>query len=178
MRAVFLALPLASLIFTAGCSCGVKQDCNVCTPAAVVAAPVSVSTQAVAAEVKAEDVLTMEQYQKLLAEGKVTPLEAAKPAAAVEKKAAPTVVKQAVQAEKKAVVSSPAPGSPMPVSAPVVQPSAPAAPAGVMTIPSMPLPEGWTYMHEEDLSDGRLNTRADEQLYYYSQLRREQQAGG
>lgn len=181
MRKLLLALPLASLVFAAGCSCAFKDDCNTCTSVAVAEAPVS--TKTVMAETKSGDVLTMEQYQKLLAEGKVTPLPERKnvvaPVVAVapkaekvapivvaetkaEKKAEPVVVKQVVKEEKKVVATKPAPRKAAPV-----QQSITSTPAGIRTIPGMPLPEGWSYIHEEDLTGGKINPEADQ---FYSQV--------
>lgn len=173
MRKLLLALPLASLVFAAGCSCAFKEDCNTCTSVAVAEAPVS--TKAVMAQTKTGDVLTMEQYQKLLAEGKVTPLpgqtapavaaapkaEKVEPIVVAEKKAEAVVVKETVaKVETKTVaVKQPAPRKAAPVQQSITR-----TPAGVMTIPGMPLPEGWSYIHEEDLTGGKVNRQAD-QLY-------------
>lgn len=176
MRKLLLALPLASLVFAAGCSCAFKEDCNTCTSVAVAEAPVS--TKAVMAQTKSGDVLTMEQYQKLLAEGKVTPLpgrtnvvpapavaaapkvEKVEPIIVTETRVEPVVAKQVVKEEKKTVaVRQPAPRKAAPVQQSITR-----TPAGVMTIPGMPLPEGWSYIHEEDLTNGKVNREAD-QLY-------------
>ncbi|MCD8350451.1 MAG: hypothetical protein LUC93_07570 [Planctomycetaceae bacterium] len=161
MRRLLLALPLASLIFAAGCN-----TCNTCTTVA----DASVSTEIVTAGVKSGDVLTMEQYQALLAKGKVTALPAhenvatapvkAAPAVAVAEKKAETVVAPVVKEEKAAAPKVIA-------QKPAVRQAAPArrnVPT-VRTIPSMPLPEGWSYIIEEDLTGGQLHPEAAQMFY-------------
>lgn len=155
MRKLLLALPLASLIFAAGCC--TDETCGTCTASA--GRPIAVAS----APVKAGEVLTMEQYEKLVAEGKLTP--ASTDAVAAAQKAEPVVVAKAapqpvVKEEKVAVRRAPA--------APVAS-----TPAGIRTIPGMALPEGWSYIHEKDLSGGKVNNEAEQ---FYSQVKTSEKA--
>lgn len=165
---LFLALPLASVLMLAGCSCGTgtcsipADDCNTCavvTSPAVVAAPAATVAQPaweyVTASAKSAQSgvtqMTAEEYQALLASGKVrevgsdsavsTPVVAAKPAVV---KAAPVVAKAApVKTRVQTVVET----------------------SSVPHIPAMPLPKGWDYIHEKDLRNGALNTLPVDQYY-------------
>ncbi len=166
MRKLLLALPLASIFFAAGCS-----TCNTCTTVA----DATVSTEIVTAGVKAGDVLTMEQYQALLAKGKVTALPASEtvataPAVVAEKKAV-TVATPVVKEEKAA--------TPKVVAQKTVErqaaPTRRSVPT-VRTIPAMPLPEGWSYINEEDLTGGKLHPEAAQM--FYTQAPAKKQAEG
>ncbi len=85
----------------------------------------------------------------------------------------PSLVITPAQVNNAAVTASlPAPKAPLAAPAVAKLPAAPASSAKVVssgstvpTIPGMPLPEGWDYIHELDLTGGRLNTVAIDQLY-------------
>ncbi|MCD8140207.1 MAG: hypothetical protein LUE17_10605 [Planctomycetaceae bacterium] len=159
MRRLLLALPLASLIFAAGCS-----TCNTCTTYA----DATGSTEIVTAGVKSGDVLTMEEYQALLAKGKVTALPARETAAAAPAKTAPVVAEKTVETAAAPVVKEEKAAAPKVVAQkPVERQAAPerrSVPT-VRTIPAMPLPEGWSYINEEDLTGGRLHPEAAQMFY-------------
>lgn len=149
---LLLAMSLASVLMLAGCSCG-TGSCN--TPTVIVApAAAQPAWEYVTASAKDATTMTAEEYQALLASGKIREVGSA--GAAVE------------IAEVKPVVTEAAPVvvAKAPVKKTVVAPVAAVKQAsGVPQIPAMPLPEGWNYIHEKDLSGGALNKIAVDQYY-------------
>lgn len=144
MRKILLvALPLVSLALLAGCS---HDNCATCGGFA--SAPgAKTSTKLAAADYPPGSVLTEEQWDALVATDKAkgTATDEAKPAVAKTAEKAPEVeVAQKAEepAPPKRIVSTTMP-----------------------TIPTMPLPKGWSYVGEQDLTDGRLNVTAADQLY-------------
>ena len=143
-RKFMLALPLASLLFVVGCSC-VDDTCNTCVGGTVYAA---VEKETPAAE-------------PVVAIAKVEKVEETKAVATMTEEEFKTLAKAAPveKVEKKAEEPAPAPA--VAVQSQGYCPS---------RIPGMPLPEGWQYMSESDLSNGRLNNIAYDQEEYFSQV--------
>lgn len=139
---LLVALPLASLAFLAGCS---HDNCNTCGFAGAPEAKTAPKLAAV--DYPAGSVLTEEQWDALVAADKANGIVAgeSKPAVAKAPAKAPEI-EVAQKAEEKAVAK------------PIVSSTMP-------TIPTMPLPKGWRYVGEGDLTDGRLNDVAIDQLY-------------
>lgn len=135
MRKYFLlALPLASLVFAAGCSCASTPDeCAPCiASAAVVEAPAVVYADAgvvrnveqalhIAEAPQGGDVLSEERYNQLLAEGKVTAIPGYTPSAPKVASRTPSRVVEAVETSTaKPVTITVKEKAPAPVVAPVV----------------------------------------------------------
>lgn len=143
MRKLLLALPLASLLLLAGCACNTcpipADECTTCV------APAQgweyVTASATKSEPAVEVATVKPQFKAIPVEVSSSPLIAD----AEEKVETPAPVKTvavAPKAEKKTVVDSSMP-----------------------RIPTMPLPEGWNYVDEKDLSGGAINTVAVDQYY-------------
>lgn len=171
MRKLLLALPLASTMLLAGC-CAPVDDCNTCgapvvAPAATcntcvnpVPVPANAPVKVAAADSKATT-MSAEEYQALLASGKVREVS--------------DTTKVAVKVEPKVEVSEPV-VEVAEVAEPVKTVEKPVtvaqAKSALPTIPAAKLPEGWDYISEQDLSGGALNNVTIEQ--YYSQLAEKQ----
>ncbi|MCC8166889.1 MAG: hypothetical protein LIQ31_12235 [Planctomycetes bacterium] len=122
-KTLLLALPLLSLVVLAGCC--TTDTCSPCTASATTGVVVAQAEKAPAVTVaKGEKILTEAEYQKLLAEGRVTPIgSTATTVAAAPAERAPAVRQTATRK------------------------------SGVVVIPAVRLPEGWSYISEAEVVD-------------------------
>lgn len=146
MRKILLALPLASVLLLAGCDCNTcaipADDCNTC----VASAPQSGEyvTATVATKETTVEVATVKPQFK---------------ASPVEISPSPLI------ADAEETIETPAPATTATVAATTEKQP---AESSMPRIPTMPLPEGWNYIGEKDLSGGAINTIAVDQ--YYTQI--------
>lgn len=135
---LLLALPLASLLFVVGC-CSDGTCYSSASSGTTYFAATEVVTDADLAE--ATEVVEKDDVALTVTEEEFEAMVAAAPAVKVVEKAPAPEVRQ-VEFSKEASTTK-----------------------IVARIPAMPLPEGWAYIFESDLTDGKMNTLPIDEYY-------------